>query len=44
MKRLGALLRPALPALALITAFGLGAILLVLTDFEAPARMSSSRR
>lgn len=35
MKRLGALLRRALvPALALITAFFLGAILIVLTDFE----------
>ncbi len=36
MKRLGALLRPArVPALALITAFGLGAIFVVLTDFES---------
>lgn len=35
MKRLGALLRRAVvPALALITAFLLGAILIVLTDFE----------
>ena len=36
MKRLGALLRPArVPVLALITAFGLGAIFVVLTDFES---------